>query len=204
MKICKRCNTLKELSDFNINLKLKSGLGSNCKCCRLEINKKYNDDNSEKRKQYYIDNSEYKKQYTKEYRKNNVDKIKQYEKDNKSNIYKKRVARDKIRRKKDSIYRFNKNARALIYKSFKRYINDFKKNTNTENILGCSIDKFKQYIENMFTEGMTLDNYGEWHLDHIIPISSAKTEEEVIKLNHYTNFQPLWAEDNWNKGSKIF
>lgn len=51
---------------------------------------------------------------------------------------------------------------------------------------------------------MTLDNYGEWHLDHIIPISSAKTEEEVIKLNHYTNFQPLWAEDNWNKGNKIF
>ena len=61
MKLCKRCNTLKELSDFNVNLKLKSGLGSNCKCCRLEINKKYNDDNSEKRKKYYVDNLEYKK-----------------------------------------------------------------------------------------------------------------------------------------------
>ena len=50
---------------------------------------------------------------------------------------------------------------------------------------------------------MTWENQGEWHFDHIIPISSAQTEEEVIKLNHYTNFQPLWAEDNLRKSNKI-
>lgn len=50
---------------------------------------------------------------------------------------------------------------------------------------------------------MTLENHGEWHFDHIIPLASAKTEEELIKLNHYTNFQPLWAEDNLKKGFKI-
>jgi hypothetical protein len=50
---------------------------------------------------------------------------------------------------------------------------------------------------------MTWDNYGEWHLDHIKPISLGKTEEEVIQLYHYTNFQPLWAKDNVVKYNKI-
>jgi hypothetical protein len=50
---------------------------------------------------------------------------------------------------------------------------------------------------------MTLENHGEWHLDHIIPLASATTEEEIIKLNHYTNFQPLWAEENLSKGDRI-
>ena len=50
---------------------------------------------------------------------------------------------------------------------------------------------------------MSWDNRIEWHLDHIIPISLATTEEEIIKLNHYTNFQPLWAEENIRKGNKV-
>lgn len=50
---------------------------------------------------------------------------------------------------------------------------------------------------------MSLDNYGDWHLDHILPISLAENEEDVIKLNHYTNFQPLWAIDNFKKGNKV-
>jgi len=50
---------------------------------------------------------------------------------------------------------------------------------------------------------MTLDNQGKWHLDHIIPLATTKTEKDVIRLNHYTNFQPLWAKDNLSKGYKI-
>jgi hypothetical protein len=50
---------------------------------------------------------------------------------------------------------------------------------------------------------MTWDNRSEWHLDHIIPLSSAKTEEELYKLCHYTNLQPLWAVENMKKGNKI-
>ena len=66
-----------------------------------------------------------------------------------------------------------------------------------------SVEELKIHLGNKFREGMSWDNYGEWHLDHIIPISSANTEEEIIKLNHYTNFQPLWAIDNIKKGNKI-
>ena len=50
---------------------------------------------------------------------------------------------------------------------------------------------------------MTWENKGAWHIDHIIPTCTAKTEEDLIRLNHYTNLQPLWAEENLKKGSKL-
>jgi hypothetical protein len=50
---------------------------------------------------------------------------------------------------------------------------------------------------------MNWQNHGEWHFDHIYPVSLAKNEEELIKLNHYTNFQPLWKKDNLEKRNKI-
>ena len=51
---------------------------------------------------------------------------------------------------------------------------------------------------------MNWENTGKWHLYHTKPLKLAETEEDVIKLNHYTNFQPLWAEDNLKKGSKYY
>ena len=57
----------------------------------------------------------------------------------------------------------------------------------------------------MFDERMSWENHGAktWHIDHIIPLASAKTEEEVFLLCHYTNLQPLWWSDNLSKGSKL-
>lgn len=100
------------------------------------------------------------------------------------------------------IFRFNKNVRQLIYTSFKRGSNQFKKTSKTENILGCSMEEFRIYIESKFTSGMNFENYGKWHLDHIKPLALAESKEDVILLNHYTNFQPLWAADNISKGAK--
>ena len=78
------------------------------------------------------------------------------------------------------------------------------KSMTTENILGCDWETFEKHIQSKFTEGMSWDNHGRkgWHYDHIIPISSAKNEEELYKLNHYTNFQPLWWLDNILKSNK--
>jgi len=65
------------------------------------------------------------------------------------------------------------------------------------------IEQLKEHLEKQFDENMTWDNYGEWHIDHIIPLSSANTEEEMYKLCHYTNLQPLWAIDNIIKANTI-
>lgn len=70
-------------------------------------------------------------------------------------------------------------------------------------ILGCSMSEFSKHIESQFTEGMTRENYGEWQLDHIIPISSARSKQDVDRLCHYTNYQPLWRINNIRKGAKL-
>ena len=77
------------------------------------------------------------------------------------------------------------------------------KKNKTFNIVGCSPEFLKEYLEKKFIGGMSWDNKGDWHIDHIIPLSSAKTEEEIYKLCHYTNLQPLWSEDNLKKGNKM-
>jgi hypothetical protein len=79
------------------------------------------------------------------------------------------------------------------------------KSKKTKEILGCDFMYFKQYFEDKFTEGMNWELFlkGQIHIDHIIPLATAKTEEDVYGLCHYTNLQPLWAADNLKKGNKI-
>ena len=89
----------------------------------------------------------------------------------------------------------------MISGSFKR--KNISKNDKTEEILGCSIEEFIVYLQSKFEDGMTLENHGEWHIDHIIPLATAQTEEDVIKLCHYTNLQPLWAKDNLTKKDRL-
>ena len=117
----------------------------------------------------------------------------------KINIYNGTYATEK--RKTDSLFKLSGNIRSLIGNSIRAQ--GYTKKTKTYKYLGCSFEYLKQHLERQFTKGMNWSNAGEWHLDHIYPVSLAKDEEELIKLNHYTNFQPLWAEDNFKKGNKI-
>jgi len=107
----------------------------------------------------------------------------------------------KNRMKIDPLYKFKANTRNLVYGSFKR--KGLVKESKTFDILGCTPEFFVEYIKSKFVDGMTIENYGKWHIDHIIPLDSATTFEEVIKLNHYTNLQPLWKLDNLKKSNKI-
>jgi len=80
------------------------------------------------------------------------------------------------------------------------------KSKRSQELLGCSMSKIRNYIESLFKEGMSWDNYGRfgWHVDHIRPCSSfdLTDPEQQKKCFHYTNLQPLWAEENLKKGDK--
>ena len=82
-------------------------------------------------------------------------------------------------------------------------VKNIRKKNKTFEIVGCTPEFLKEHLEKQFVDGMTWENRGEWHIDHKIPLSSAKTEEELYKLCHYANLQPLWAEENLKKGNKI-
>lgn len=73
------------------------------------------------------------------------------------------------------------------------------KDSPTFEMVGYTPDELRLHIERQFTKGMTWENRGEWQLDHIIPISTAQTKEDVIALNQLSNLRPLWAADNLKK-----
>ena len=79
------------------------------------------------------------------------------------------------------------------------------KSDNTFNLIGCSPMFFKEYIESLFTDDMSWDNYGEWHIDHIVECFrfDLSLEEEQRKCFHYTNQRPLWGKDNLSRPRNI-
>ena len=189
-----------------------------------EYHKKYRLENREKLKKYREENKEkYRELAKNNYYKNREKKIKYaqtYAFTNKEKIKDKRLKnRDKInarnrvwqpgyRREKyknNPQFKLIINLRNSISKLIRRNPQIIK-NQTTKELLGCSLDELKIHIEKQFLPGMSWDNYNNktWHIDHIIPISLAKSMEDVIrlKLMHYTNFQPLWAKDNISKSNK--
>ena len=167
---------------------------------KKKSDKKYRDkeENKEKRRKYTEENRDKIKKQSKKWREDNKEHIKEYGIKNRERYNKRR----RERRKEDDLFRLKDNLRSRISQSFGK--NGYKKSSRIYEILGCSYDLFKQYIEMQFKEWMNYENQGKyngefyygWDLDHIIPISSAKCEDDMIKLNHYTNFQPLCSKIN--------
>lgn len=205
---CKECAKQYRLTNLDKIKKYKLDNKNNRKIYQLKNkekiknqNREYYLNNKDKIYQYEIDNKERLKKYRKQYALKNSEKIGRYRKEYR--LKNKEVLNKKVldRQSRDPLYKLICNIRKLICSSIKKM--NYTKKSKTYEILGCSFEEFKQHLERQFTEGMRIDNHGEWHMDHIIPISSAKTEQDIIKLNHYTNFQPLWAIDNLKKGNKI-
>jgi len=101
--------------------------------------------------------------------------------------------------KENEQYKVSKAVRGNISGCLKA--KSIKKLNRTNEYLGCTIQEFKNYMEKLFSEGMSWDNHGEWHIDHIRPLSwfDLTKEEEIFKAFHYSNCQPLWAKDNMRK-----
>ena len=195
-KKCNTCNIDKPINDFTIT-KYKGEIRRRptCKKCTSLRTKEWTKNNKNKRIKYIKEYSEQNKETINE-------KSKKYYKDNKQQAIYKSVKYKRERRKYDELFRLSDNIRKSIVHSFKT--SGLKKNCKTAKILGCNFTEFKEHIEKQFATWMTWDNYGKyngefnfgWDIDHIIPINSAKTEEDIIRLNHYTNFQPLCSKFN--------
>ena len=142
----------------------------------------------EHKKQYYEDNKEKTAVHRKQYRVSNREKRKQYENQ---------------RRKTDPNFQLACNLRTRIYNALQRQSAD--KLGHYHELLGCSLEECMEHLEKQFIGRMSWNNQGKWHIDHIVPVASfdlTDTEQQRTCF-HYTNLQPLWAEDNLSKGSKI-
>lgn len=226
---CKECSKLYQLENkdrikeykrlyheenkYDINNKKRIGYSVNKELHSLK-SKEYREKNkevlSEKKKLYYEINKEEILTKRKEYyesmtsdedfrkvlRERSKINTKSYRDSNKEEL----SQRIKDKKKNDPLFRLSDSIRTLIWISINKM--GYRKNSKTSNILGCSFEEFKSYIESQFNDNMSWENYGEWHLDHKTPVSWAETEEQVYELNKYTNFQPLWEFDNLSKGNR--
>lgn len=156
----------------------------------------------EKSRSYYELNKDKVKKTTKEYYQNNRDKKLEYQIEYQKNNKDKRNIYLSERRKNDPLFRLITNIRNLMNNSFSDM--GYSKTSRTQKILGCSFDELKSYLESKFETWMNWNNRGTyngefdfgWDIDHIVPLSSANSEEELIKLNHYSNLQPLCSKIN--------
>ena len=231
MKKCSKCNEIKNLSFFYKSPRYSGGLTAMCKICILDNKKKYVLNNKEKRKEstkkYYEKNKEKEKLY----KKNNKEKIKEQMKLYRLNNKEKFILANKKYRSnnKEQIKIYRLNNKEKIKESWKKYYktndktkfkikirnylkrgiknNNFYKKDYIEKVLGCNLEYLKKYLEDNFQKmyGIPINEAEEiLHIDHIIPLSTAKTEEDIIKLNHYTNLQYLYASHNLEKSDKLW
>jgi len=226
-KECTKCGEVKPFSEYSKKLK---GLQPNCKDCVKLANKAYYLKNRDKiidqNAKYYEENKEYinskKSEYSKVYEKVNREKInarkRRHYDQNKEKMRSKQRAYIKNNHKAYRAYQrgYRKEQRAnniqfkivdVLRCRLRSAIRGEAKAAPTMELLGCTVEQARQHLEKQFTEGMSWDNHGlyGWHIDHIQPCASFDMSDpkEQRKCFHYTNLQPLWAEDNLRKSDKI-
>jgi hypothetical protein len=172
----------------------------------IELNKNYYEKNkeriTERNTNWYLNNKDKMSEYKKIWYSNNLDKVKGNKK--KWNLKNRVLNNQKLieRQKNNPIFAITCKLRKAILKIFKE--RSYQKNNKTVEILGCSFEEFKNYLESKFEPWMNWDNRGlyngtekfGWDVDHIIPLATANSIEDIIKLNHYTNLQPLCSYHN--------
>ena len=175
-----------------------------CNICNIELNKsnRYNDRlhrckdcHRAIRREYYKNNKDKECKRKAEYQSLNQEKQSLWLK-----TWKKKERYQYTRYHTDINFKLKHLIRNRLNNALK--VKSWIKNSKFSEYIGCPKDKLIQHIESNFINGMTWENHGEWHIDHIIPLSIASSEEELYKLCHYTNLQPLWAIDNLRKGGK--
>jgi len=207
-KVCSKCGEEKPLTSEYFHPRKSGsldGFRGQCRICIEDKKKKWREENPDKVKRHrnnYVNNN---REKISQSAKKTYYKYHDYYRNQKNQYWNKNKEQltDMVKRKKQEnpFLRLYDAYRSRVY----AYFVGKNKSISTMKMLGCSQKDFRDHIEKQFQEGMNWDNYGidGWHIDHHIPLASAQTEEDLIRLNHYTNFQPLWAEDNLRKSDKI-
>jgi len=168
---------------------------------KKKYDKEYYLKNKERKKEYCLKNRERKKEYDKKRylkkRKHIKERAREYRLKNKE---KRRIHENK-RMKTDLNFKFRKALGTRISQALK----GLNKSKRTMELLDCTIDELWTHLESKFKKGMTRENHGKWHIDHIKPCArfNLTDPEQQRVCFHYTNLQPLWASDNISKGAKI-
>ena len=166
-----------------------------CKCADIKA-KKYAENNPEKRREI-----------SKNWKKNNPDKVKERSKKTYLRIRRTEEFRERQRKyqnkkyQEDKQYAISKRIRARIRKAIKRQ----NKSPKTQDLLGCSWSELRKHLESQFHDGMSWENFSEWDIDHIIPISAWDLEDEIQlkKACHFSNLKPLWRKLNQQKSDHL-
>ena len=188
MKTCTKCNQTKALTEFSKHSGTRDGLQCRCKVCRYAQNKKWQQNNRDK------NNAKSRK-----YAQNNREKVRaSVRKSQKRPEFKKRR---RERRKTDPHYRLRRNLSSRLWKA----LNGLNKSAGTMKLVGCSIPHLMDHLEKQFLPGMTWENYGPWHVDHMMPCASFDLidPEQQRRCFHYTNLQPMWGKENIIKRDKV-
>jgi hypothetical protein len=177
MKTCSKCKQTKAFTKFTTRSASRDGLDYRCKACKNVASLRWVQNNRDK-----VHASQ------KKYR-------------GKPEIKKRFNAQRRKRRKTDTNFRLLRNLRSRLRKALKGK----NKSASTIALLGCSISHLKKYLEKQFQPGMTWENHGKWHADHMIPCASFDftDPEQQRRSFHYTNLQPMWGPENCSKSDKV-
>lgn len=206
-KICRICGKIKDLNDFHKKCDTKDGHRSECKTCIKEVQKKYKESDNFKEKRIEYDKVRYN-----EKRKEILEHKKEYYIENRKKILKEKknyrkkpenIEREKIYNKyyrtecKDKFYKYRNEKsyiivwRSILYSTIKRL--GTTKQVHTIDILGYSALDLKKHIESKFTTGMSWNNYGEWHIDHIKGIINFDKNTDISIVCALDNLRPMWS-----------
>lgn len=201
-KTCTICKIDQSAINYNVRYAF-------CKSCQKIRNREYNIKHAAelkiKKAEYFQENKKHLKEKNKEWIAKNKQRVWDYRKRtyhenlDKSRSYGRELQK-RLRRERP-LNCLKQRLRSRLCSALT--VKSWKKNTKFAEYIGCSQEELLKHIENQFVAGMTWETRHLWDIDHKIPLSTANTEEELYKLCHFSNLQPMWKKDNRIKSNKV-